>query len=101
MIDEFDRRLLKRLQIQGNATNADLAEASGMSISQAGRRRVRLETEGVIESYRARLSQAALGLEIQAMIEISLNHHSRDSADKLHRYLANRPEIVTVTKGWW
>ena len=96
MIDEFDRRLLKRLQIQGNATNADLAEASGMSISQAGRRRVRLETEGVIESYRARLSQAALGLEIQAMIEISLNHHSRDSADKLHRYLANRPEIVNI-----
>ena len=46
MIDEFDRRLLKRLQIQGNATNADLAEASGMSVSQAGRRRVRLETEG-------------------------------------------------------
>lgn len=96
MFDEFDRRLLKRLQIQGNATNADLAQASGMSVSQAGRRRVRLETEGVIESYRARLSQAALGLEIQAMIEISLNHHSRDSADQLHHYLTNRAEIVNI-----
>jgi len=96
MIDDFDRRLLKRLQTKGNATNAELGEASGMSVSQAGRRRARLEAEGVIEGYRARLSRRALGLEIQAMIEISLNHHSRASADQLHSYLANQPEIVNI-----
>ena len=96
MFDEFDRRLIKRLQARGNATNAELAEASGMSVSQAGRRRARLEADGVIEGYRARLSRQALGLEIQAMIEISLNHHSRESADKLRRYLANQAEIVNI-----
>ena len=82
MIDDFDRRLLKRLQTKGNATNAELGEASGMSVSQAGRRRARLEAEGVIEGYRARLSRRALGLEIQAMSEISLNHHSLDWKSK-------------------
>lgn len=96
MHDEFDRRLLKRLQSKGNATNAELAEASGMSVSQAGRRRARLEADGVIEGYRARLSRRALGLEIQAMIEISLNHHSRESASRLHSYLADQKEIVNI-----
>ena len=96
MFDDFDRRLLRRLQTKGNATNAELAEASGMSVSQAGRRKARLEADGVIEGYRARLSRKALGLEIQAMIEISLTHHSRDSADQLHRYLADQQEIVNI-----
>ncbi|NBR02360.1 MAG: Lrp/AsnC family transcriptional regulator [Alphaproteobacteria bacterium] len=96
MKDDFDRRILKRLQAQGNATNAELADAGGMSVSQAGRRRARLEADGVIESYRARLSPTKLGLEIQAMIQISLNHHSRDSADLLHRYLADQDEIVNI-----
>ena len=95
-MDDFDLRLLRRLQTNGNATNAELAEASGMSVSQAGRRRARLEADGVIEGYRARLSRQALGLDIQAMIEISLNHHSRDSAEQLHNYLANQPEIVNI-----
>ena len=96
MKDDFDRRLLKRLQAGGNATNAELAEACGMSVSQAGRRRARLEADGVIEGYRARLSATKLGLDIQAMIQISLNHHSRDAADQLHRHLASRDEIVNI-----
>lgn len=96
MLDQFDRALIKALQQNGQATNAELAALVGLSVSQAGRRRHRLEAEGVITHYRAQLSAEAVGLQIQAFIQISLTRHSRESAQNLHSYLQAQPEILNI-----
>ena len=95
-MDNFDRTLLTALQQNGDATNATLGKVSALSTSQAGRRRQKLEEDGVIIGYHVSLSPEKCGLTIQAFIQISLNHHSRDGAESLHHYLAHQPEIVNI-----
>ena len=95
-MDKFDQTILATLQQKGDATNAGLADAACISTSQAGRRRQRLENTGVITGYQARLSPEALGLTIQAFIEVSLNNHSREGAKQLHAHLSQQPEIINI-----
>ncbi|MFT7441304.1 MAG: DNA-binding Lrp family transcriptional regulator, partial [Sulfitobacter sp.] len=55
-LDETDSRLLAALQKDAHLTAQELGERLHLSPSQAGRRRQRLETEGYIEGYRAKLN---------------------------------------------
>lgn len=75
-MDTFDIKLLDALQSDGRLTNNDLAERVGLSASQCSRRRAALEDDGIIASYHAHLSAAALGLAVTAFVEIKLSTHS-------------------------
>ena len=55
MIDETDSRLLAALQADAQITAQDLGALLNLSASQAARRRARLEAEGLITGYLARL----------------------------------------------
>lgn len=96
MYDLFDQKLLSYLQTHGNATNAELGDVVGISPSQAGRRKLRLENEGIINRYEARVEPEAVGLTIQAFVQISLTLHSKKNADDIHDYLCAREEIVNI-----
>ena len=96
MLDHIDRKLLIHIQRHGDATNAELSEKIGISISQAGRRKARLEAEGMVVHYQAKLNPAKIGLTIQAFIQIALRTHSRHNAETLHRYLDTQPEIINI-----
>ena len=96
MIDDFDRKLLKQLQRNAVATNAQLGEAVNISTSQAGRRKARLESMGLVEGYHARLNPAAANLHIQAFIQLSLNTHSKEAATALHQFLATEETITNI-----
>ena len=62
MLDSIDRRLLGLLQQNAHLTANELGEALNLSASQAGRRRQRLEAEGYIRAYAAKLDAARLVL---------------------------------------
>ena len=68
-IDDRDRRILTLLQQDARMSNADLAEAVGMSPSALWRRVRALETGGVIERYGAIVNPAAMGLGFQAIVQ--------------------------------
>ena len=59
-VDAFDLRMLAALQADGRLTNQQLADAVGLSASQCSRRRTRLEDDGIIAGYHARLSPRRL-----------------------------------------
>ncbi|MDG1068170.1 MAG: AsnC family transcriptional regulator, partial [Sulfitobacter sp.] len=65
MLDEIDKRLLDALQKNAHLTAQELGEMLNLSASQAGRRRQKLESEGVIRGYTARLDAHQLGLAVQ------------------------------------
>ena len=67
-----------------------------LSASQAGRRRQRLESEGYIQSYTARLDAAKLGLNVQGFIQVHLSTHGRQSAQSFARLLDTRPEVTSA-----
>lgn len=94
MIDDLDRKVLGLLQADATLTNNQLAEAINVSVSQAGRRKHRLEQEGYIKGYRAHLDPLRLGLSIEAFVEVSLSWHAADAAQAFHAALTDRPEIV-------
>ena len=71
-LDRIDLAILALLQREGRLSNADLAERVNLSASATLRRVQRLESEGVIAAYGARLDPLALGLGLQAFVRLQL-----------------------------
>ncbi len=96
MLDATDIKLLAYLQKNAQATAQDLGEALNLSPSQAGRRRQRLEAEGYIESYVARLDPNKLGLAVQCFVQVHLHSHGPENGASFARLVASRPEITSA-----
>ncbi|CAG2145899.1 Lrp/AsnC family transcriptional regulator [Cupriavidus numazuensis] len=99
-LDRTDRRLLGVLQEQGRASNLELAEAIALSPAQTLRRHRRLEENGIIKRYEARLDAAALGLGVVAFIHVTMERgHIRDLSNfkSLVAELAQIQECFSVT----
>ena len=69
MLDDIDRRLLTALQKNAHLTAQELGERLNLSPSQAGRRRQRLEAEGYIRGYHARLDPVQMGLNVRGLFK--------------------------------
>jgi len=96
MLDDTDSRLLDALQKNAHLTAQELGELLNMSASQAGRRRQRLEAEGYITGYAARLAPHALGLDVQAFVQVQMATHTPDKVADFARIVATRPEIISA-----
>lgn len=94
MIDETDSRLLSAVQADAQITAQQLGELLNLSPSQVARRRARLEAEGVITGYRARLSPQKLGLTVQAFVQVQMATHAPETAREFLRLIATLPEVV-------
>lgn len=94
MLDSIDTRLIHLLQRQGDATSAELAEVLNLSPSQAARRRARLEEEGIIAGYAARLNPGRLGLTVQAFVQVQMAAHNPETHQAFLRLIAGLPEVV-------
>ena len=75
MLDDTDTRLLAALQKDAHLTAQELGDMLNLSPSQAGRRRQRLEAEGYIQGYTARLDPTAVALACRALYRC--NWHAR------------------------
>lgn len=92
--DRADVRLLVELQRDSTLTAQAMGERVGLSASQAARRRQRLEDEGVVRGYGARLDPARLGLQVQAFVQVQMAAHSPDAHEGFARLVAGLPEVV-------
>lgn len=95
-LDDTDLRLLAELQRNATVTAQELGERLNLSPSQAARRRQRLEAEGVVAGYLARLDPDRLGLKVQAFIQVQMAAHSPDAARDFARLLATLPQVVSA-----
>lgn len=96
MLDAIDSRLLALLQANAQLTAQELGEILGLSASQAGRRRQRLEADGLIRAYRAEVDPESVGLAVQAFIQVVMATHSEQNARDFVRLTRMQPEIVGV-----
>ena len=60
-IDKIDRKILSILQGDGRIANVELAERIGLSPTSVGERLKRLQRDGFVEGYGARLNPHRLG----------------------------------------
>ena len=62
-MDEYDRKIVSVLSIEGRISMTALGDRVGLSKTPVTARVKRLEEEGVITGYRATLSASKLGVE--------------------------------------
>lgn len=93
-LDKYDLRILKQLQKDGRLTNNELGERIALSPSQCSRRRTRLEGEGFILGYQARLDREKIGLDLLVIISVTLATHNRDNAQRFARLVNGLPEVL-------
>ncbi|MFO1255338.1 MAG: Lrp/AsnC family transcriptional regulator [Sphingomonadaceae bacterium] len=93
-MDRNDILILEALQQDSSRSIADLAEAVGVSPSACHRRIRALEASGVITGYGAQVDPQALGLKLQAFVEITLTSQSREAMERFERAVADFDEIL-------
>ena len=95
-LDDIDRRLLAALQTDAQLTSEQLGDHLGLSASQAGRRRHKLDTTGYITGYAAQLNPEKLGLNVQAFIQVQTASQNSDTHQLVQKLTNTYPEIVAA-----
>lgn len=93
-LDRIDRQILQVMQGNARISNLELAEAVGLSPTPCARRVRRLEQEKVIERHVTLLNQATLGLNITAMISITMDRHTPDRFENFEQQVQQFPEVI-------
>lgn len=93
-LDPIDARILDILQQDAGLSVAEVADRVGLSASPCWRRIKRLEDEGVIRGYVARLDPKALGLGALAYVFVSLIDHSDDTLSAFGDLVDQEARIV-------
>ncbi|MET0068227.1 MAG: Lrp/AsnC family transcriptional regulator [Candidatus Thiodiazotropha sp.] len=93
-LDRYDRRILEVLQQDGRISNQELAERIGLSPSPCLRRVRALEESGIIAGYRAHLDHRKLGLDLMALIHISMDRHTPERFERFEAAMRAMPEVL-------
>ena len=93
-LDRYDRRILEELQKDGRISNQELAERIGLSPSPCLRRVRALEESGLITGYRALLDARKLGLDLMALIHISMDRHTPERFANFEERISALPEVL-------
>lgn len=93
-MDRIDRKLLAALQADSHASLAQLAERVGLSSSACHRRMRALEEAGTITGYGARVDPARVGLNLHALIDITLESQSREAMERFEHAALGFPDIL-------
>jgi DNA-binding Lrp family transcriptional regulator len=93
-LDPPDRRLLALLQANAREPAASLARKLGLSRSAVQARIARLERDGVIKGYSARLASDLDGSGIKAHVAIAV---TPKLAERVVRALRGMPEIKSLS----
>lgn len=96
-LDRTDKRILEELQKNGSLSNLELAEKVGLSPSPCSRRVKHLEDSGVIVGKAVLLDAEKLGLNLTAIIQVSMDRHTPDRFENFDRTLEAHPEVVTCS----
>ncbi len=93
-LDRYDKRILEVLQREGRISNQDLADRIGLSPSPCLRRVRALEDAGIITGYRALLDAGKLGLDLMAVLSISMDRHTPERFAAFDAAVSALPEVL-------
>jgi Lrp/AsnC family leucine-responsive transcriptional regulator len=93
-LDRVDRRLLERLQQDGRTAVSQLAREVNLTVTPTLERVRRLEANGYIEGYFARLNPGKLGLGLLAYVEVSLDRTTPDAFDRFKQVALAHDEVM-------
>lgn len=83
-MDQIDRRILAQLQTDSSQSHADIGDSVHLSASQVSRRIARLMHDGVLRKQVALLDEAALGLQVEAFVAVTMASYAPDAVGGFH-----------------
>ncbi|MCG1053937.1 winged helix-turn-helix transcriptional regulator [Mycetohabitans sp. B5] len=93
-LDKLDHKILNLLQADGRTAMKDLAERVGLSITPCIERVRRMERDGVITGYYARVDPAKLGAGLLVFVEITLDHKSGNMFGQFRREIERIAQVL-------
>jgi Lrp/AsnC family transcriptional regulator, leucine-responsive regulatory protein len=93
-LDTLDSKILAALQEDGRLSNVELAERVGLSPSPCLRRVKRLEEEGYIAGYKAKVDRRRLGLGMTVFVGVKFDTHRDVNARAFQEAVQTFPEVV-------
>jgi DNA-binding Lrp family transcriptional regulator len=94
-LDPYDEKILKTLAENGRISWRDLADVIGLSATPTLRRVRRLEDEGYILGYGARLDEAKLGVGISVFVSVTLSAQTEDAIQRFEKAILRAPEVMS------
>ena len=93
-LDKIDRNILKTLQQDGRMSNSDLSKIVNLSPTPCLERVRRLERDGYIESYHAKLSAEKMNMSFMTFITVSLDQTNENVFDEFREAVNGIDGIV-------
>jgi len=93
-MDAIDRQILRELQRNARISNEELSEKVNLSPSPCLRRVRKLEANGFIEGYSAKVNQEACGLAMNVFVSVRLEKPEEHIIKHFEGAVANLDEIV-------
>lgn len=93
-LDRIDRRILVLLQQDGRMALSELAERIGLSATPTAERVRRLEKDGVIQGYHARINPRAVACSQLVFVELRLATKSAGLFEQFRHEIMKQPNIV-------
>ena len=92
-LDRIDRRILAELQDHGRLSMVELARRVHLTKTPCTERVRRLERDGFIRGYAARLDPDRLGSGHVAFVQVTLDRTTTDVFDRFHAAVRHLPEV--------
>jgi Lrp/AsnC family transcriptional regulator len=96
MLDDRDRRLLRRLQDDPGQPMTELAEAVRLPLATCYARLDRLQAQGVLKGQRMEVNWAALGYSVQVSLRITLDKAEPRAFDEFAAAAREIPEVTEI-----
>jgi Lrp/AsnC family leucine-responsive transcriptional regulator len=93
-LDKTDKLILQHLQRDARISNIELAEKVHLSPTPCARRVKQLEESGIIKRHVTILDPEKLGLDLMAMVSVTMDTHTADHFDKFEKALLELPEVM-------
>ncbi|MEJ6682067.1 MAG: Lrp/AsnC family transcriptional regulator [Flavobacteriales bacterium] len=93
-LDEIDLKIIKLLQENAKSTIKEMADQLNLSNTPVFDRIKRLEKNGVITGYAAKINRDALGLNLMTFCTLTLKGHRAAYLDDFQREVNELAEVV-------
>ncbi len=93
-LDEFDKTILRLLQVDSSLASNEIAERVGLSQPACWRRMQRLRDEGYIDAQVSRLNRKKLGLNTQIFAQVKLSATGRANVAEFADMIRSFPEVL-------
>jgi DNA-binding Lrp family transcriptional regulator len=97
-VDRIDRAIVEQLRRDCRQSNTDLADHVGLTPSPCLRRVRRLEEDGIILGYHARIDPAAIGRGFEVHVDLELADQVQATIERFEAALIAYDEVVEARR---